>query len=77
MGQFQVEELDGSPLLLDKMPGGIALLERRPAHHTFRITGLDGVKREISVTAFPLLTRTDEFVGMVSIFWQAQQDGAS
>jgi len=76
-GQFQVEELDGSPLPLDKMPGGIALLERRPAHHTFRITGLDGVKREISVTAFPLLTRTDEFVGMVSIFWQAQQDGAS
>src|SRR5919199_5706003 len=37
---FAVEELDGTPMALEQMPGGIALLERRPAHHTFRITGL-------------------------------------
>ena len=69
---FEVEELDGSPMPLERMPAGIALLERRPAHHDFRITGLDGVKREISVTAFPLLAQADELVGVVAIFWKPQ-----
>ena len=67
---FEVEELDGSPMPLERMPAGIALLERRPAHHSFRIAGLDGVKREISVTALPLLARTDDLVGVVAIFWE-------
>ena len=52
------------------MPGGIALLERRPAHRSLRITGLDGERREIAVTAFPLLARPDELVGVVAIFWE-------
>ena len=67
---FEVEELDGSPMQLERMPAGIALLERRPAHHSFRIASLDGVKREISVTALPLLARTDDLVGVVAIFWE-------
>lgn len=69
---FEVEELDGTPMPLERMPAGIALLERKPAHHGFRITGLDGVKREISVTALPLLAQAHELVGVVAIFWQAQ-----
>jgi PAS domain-containing protein len=67
---FEVEELDGGPMPLERMPAGIALLERRPAHHSFRIAGLDGAKREISVTALPLLARTDDLVGVVAIFWE-------
>ena len=67
---FQIEELDGTPVPLEANPGGIALLERRPAHHTLRITGLDGVKRTISATAFPLLAHADDLVGMVAIFWE-------
>jgi hypothetical protein len=51
-----------------------ALLERRPAHHRFRITGLDGVKRELSVSAFPLLASEDELVGMVAIFWEHDRE---
>ena len=67
---FSTEELDGSPLPLERIPGGIALLERRPAHHTFRMTGLDGVGRILSVTAFPLFAFTDDLVGVVNIFWE-------
>jgi PAS domain-containing protein len=67
---FEVERLDGSPMPLEEMAGGIALLDRRPAHSDMRITGLDGVKREISVTAFPLLAHTDDLVGVVTIFWE-------
>lgn len=67
---FEVERLDGSPMPLEEMPGGIALLERKAAHARMRITGLDGERREISVTAFPLLAHVDELVGAVAIFWE-------
>jgi PAS domain-containing protein len=68
---FEVERLDGSPMPLEEIPGGIALMERRPAHNSLRMTGLDGVPHELSVTAFPLLTHKDELVGVVNIFWEA------
>ena len=71
---FHVERLDGRPMALEEMPGGIALLERRAAHDTFRITGLDGVRRAISVTGFPLFARADEFVGIVTVFWEADAE---
>jgi len=67
---FETQELDGTPLPLERNPAGIALLERRPAHHDFAIVGLDGVPREISVTAFPLLSSETTLVGMVAIFWR-------
>jgi PAS domain-containing protein len=67
---FAVETLEGRPMPLEEMPGGIALLERRPAHSTFSITGLDGSKRVISATAFPLLGHEDEMHGIVAIFWE-------
>jgi PAS domain-containing protein len=70
---FSTEELDGTPMELDKIPGGVALLERRPAHHTFRIVGLDGTARVISATAFPLFEHEDSFVGVVVIFWEHKE----
>jgi PAS domain-containing protein len=68
---FAVERLDGSPMPLEEIPGGIALLQQKPAHASLRMTGLDGVPHELSVTAFPLLTHKDELVGVVNIFWEA------
>lgn len=70
---YKLEELDGSPMPLERNPGGIALLERRPAHRELRLTGLDGVTREISATAFPLMATSEELVGMVAIFWERQE----
>lgn len=67
---FDVEELDGTPMPLESIPAGIALLERRPAHHVFRMRGLDGRSHVISATAFPLLTSVSELVGVVAIFWE-------
>jgi PAS domain-containing protein len=57
------------PLPLERRPAGIALYERRAAHERFRITGADGVEREVAVTAFPLFAHADEFVGVMNIFW--------
>ncbi len=64
--------LDGSPLRREEMPGGIAFIERRPAHARLRITGLDGVEREIATTAFPLFGPDGEFHGIIVIFWKQE-----
>jgi PAS domain-containing protein len=68
--QFSPRTLDTEdPLPLERRPTGIALYERRPAHERFRITSVDGVDREVAVTAFPLFAHVDELVGTVTIFW--------
>ena len=67
---FGIEDLEGRPLSPERMPAGIALFERRPAHGRIRIVGLDGQRRELAVTAFPLLAREGELVGMVAVFWE-------
>lgn len=66
---FRPETLAGEPMTLRELPSGIAL-EREPAHDVFRITGLDGRKRIVSVTAFPLFAHADQFAGMFSVFWE-------
>lgn len=70
------EDLDGTPLPLEALPLIAALRSRRPAHRSMRITGSDGVKRGIEVTAFPLFARADDFVGAVAIFWEDRGDPA-
>jgi PAS domain S-box-containing protein len=74
---FTVEELDGTPMKLQSMPHGIALIERRPASHAFAITAHDGTRREISVTAHPLFARARDFVGVFGIFWELQPPKAN
>jgi PAS domain-containing protein len=61
--------LAGRPLADHERPAGIALYERRPSHEQLLITGLDGIEREIEVTAFPLFAHGDEFLGVVLIVW--------
>src|SRR5262245_17294289 len=49
----------GHPIPLEELPLGIAFREGRAAHRPMRITGGDGVAREIEVTAFPLCAKPD------------------
>lgn len=67
---YEPEDVDGNRLALEEMPLGIALQNHKPAHRRMRVTGIDGVKREIEVTAFPIFAKADEFVGAVAIFWE-------
>ena len=67
---FQLETVDGEPLPREQMPATIALTEQRPAHGRLRMTGLDGVKRTLSVTGIPLFSSQVECVGMLALFWQ-------
>ena len=61
---------DGEPMPREDTPGGMAFAERRPAHGNLCITGLDGVRREIATTAFPLFGPDEEFHGIMVIFWE-------
>ena len=71
---FQLEDLDGAPLPMERMPAAIALMERRPTHGKLWMTGLDGQRRLLSVTASPLFASPTEFVGMIALFWQDSGD---
>jgi PAS domain-containing protein len=73
---FRAEDANGEPMPLERMPAGVALVERRPSTGIVRFTGLDGEARTISVTGIPLFAHPDEFVGAVAIFWElAAEDG--
>jgi len=67
---FQQEDLEGGPIKPDDLPLIIALRERHPAHKVIRIRGLDGIAREIEITAFPLVSQADRFLGAIAIFWE-------
>jgi PAS domain-containing protein len=66
---FAPESDDGAPLPLEELPAGVALFERKPDHKTICFTGADGIRHEISVTAFPLIGREQELFGAVTVFW--------
>lgn len=75
---FDATERDGASIPVEQLPLAIALARHVPAHRRFWIVGLDDVKREISVTAFPLFARAEEFVGAVAIFWEeTEPDGSA
>jgi PAS domain-containing protein len=54
----------------ESLPLMIALTERRPAHLRLWIRGLDGSRRHIEVTAFPLIGQAKQFLGAIAIFWE-------
>src|ERR1700751_3164579 len=76
MGQFpfprgqeflEPRTLDEERLKVEETPSGIAVLEQRPVHDAFAFRGLDGREHKITVTAFPLFSRPDAVVGVMSI----------
>ena len=62
-----VDEKDRA-MAASELPLLVAMKYHRPAHKKFWIRGLDGVRRQIEVTAFPLIGQSMELVGAVSMF---------
>jgi PAS domain-containing protein len=67
---FEPRTPDSVPLSPERRPTRIAFDQRRAAHEDIRIKSVDGVERDVAVTAFPLFAHADEFVGIVAIFWR-------
>ena len=68
---FMPVDEEGRPLAAEDLPLVVALQHHQPTHRALRIRGRDDQIRDIAVTAIPLFTRRDEFVGAVAIFWEA------
>ena len=67
---FEPRTPAGVPVPAERRPVRIALDEQRSAHQAFRITSTDGSERDVAVTALPLFAHSEEFVGIVAIFWR-------
>jgi PAS domain-containing protein len=67
---FVPTDRDGVPLDRERLPLAIAVEHGRPAHGEVIIKGLDGVARDLSVTAFPLVGQNERKLGAVAIFWE-------
>jgi PAS domain S-box-containing protein len=71
---FAVRDDAGKPLDINQLPLVRALRARRPAHYRFEITGLDGTRRTIEVSAFPLEAEGQRMLGAVALFWESEAE---
>lgn len=67
---FVPTDEDGTPIPLEGLPLWQCTVTRRPAQRAFWITGLDGSRRHIAVTALPLLGQGERFLGALAVFWE-------
>ena len=66
---FLPTDENGAPIPAEGLPLVIAITQGRPAHRDFWIQGLDGKRRHLEVTAFPLITKDGRALGGAAIFW--------
>ena len=68
---FDPRDEDGNPLEPESLPLVITLRDVRPTHGRFSIRGLDGTRRQLEVTAIPLIGLGGRLPGAAAIFWEA------
>jgi PAS domain-containing protein len=69
---FTPTDEHGVPIPPDELPLAIAAQQRRPAQGGMWILGLDGVRRELTVTAIPIQGQWGDHLGAAAIFWEAR-----
>jgi PAS domain S-box-containing protein len=72
VGKWNVTALDGSPIPEDEFVVVGALVKQVPGHRAVRFQGLDGVWREVEVSAIPITGQGNRFLGVLTIFWEVR-----
>ena len=67
---FRLTDLDGSPLPDLELPVVYALAKRAPANRDVRFCGMDGIWRDVSVSAIPIEGQGSRFLGVFATFWE-------
>ncbi|MFN2626363.1 MAG: PAS domain-containing protein [Mycobacteriales bacterium] len=75
--RFNPTKPDGTPYQREQMPMVIALQERRPAYGEHLATDPDGRRRRVALTAIPLFSSPEDFVGVIATFWEVTDDGSA
>jgi len=70
---FHPLDENDNPLGAEALPLVRALKSGRPGHRRFWIRGMDSVRRQIEVTAFPLVGHNVQLLGGVSLFWEVKE----
>ncbi len=70
---FQPTDEDGSRIKLEDHPLSVARLQQQPCYRRFLFQGLDGVKRRVDATAFPLLGQCNRHLGAIGLFWEGSR----
>lgn len=69
---FVPTDRDGNPLPPDDLPLVKAVRNRRPALSEFSITGLDGVRRDLTVVGLPVVGQGGRDLGSIAYFWESE-----
>ena len=64
----------GEPIPYDELPLVVAVRNGRPAHADFEISSADGMRHQVEVSAFPILTAHGS-QGAIAVFWPATSGG--
>ena len=64
------EDEGGGQIAPSDLPLVIAIRDHAPAVRALWITGHDGVRRHITIQAFPLMGIAGGFVGAIAMFWE-------
>ena len=67
---LQLGNLDGTPMRIRDSPPGVAYFQREPSHRTMLATTLDGTRRRVEVTAYPLFGKAEDMHGVLTVFWE-------
>lgn len=67
---FRVTDLQGAPISDSSVPVVVALSKRVPAHGEIRFCGMDGMWRDVEVSATPLEGQGGRFLGVFATFWE-------
>lgn len=70
---FHPTDEDGSPIKREDHPMYVALRRLQPSYRRFQCQGLDGVKRLVEGTAFPLIGQCQRHLGAVGFFWEGSR----
>jgi PAS domain S-box-containing protein len=67
---FRATDLEGEPLADSSLPIVRALLKQKPTHGEIRFCGMDGVWRDVNITAIPIEGQASRFLGVFATFWE-------
>ena len=70
---FQTFDENENPMPSSELPLALALSQHKPAHKRISIRGLDGRKRQIEVTAIPIIGQQKQLAGAVTFFWEVKE----
>ena len=67
---FKPFDNNGDPMAPEELPLVRTLSDQIPYHKSFQILNLKGKMQSISVTSYPIISRSGNFLGAVAIFWK-------